>query len=100
MSKLFMQTEFQIRDEKGTIFNTVTEPAVVFDKACGTVLKIGQYENMDAYFSMMYTKYSTMGFQDEANDLALLALPKDQEIIDKVFQNTGFILRYLENNKI
>lgn len=83
---------FDIRDESGHVFNQTNKPTVVFDKSCGTLLKIGDYADMLNYFNVTQAAYRRMGFHDIADDVTLLELPRDQEIIDKVFQNTGYLL--------
>lgn len=88
---------FDIRDEKGEVFNTVTHPAVVFDKQCGTLQKIGEYADMETYFNVTQAAYRKAGFPDVADDVTLMDLPRDQDIIDKVFQNTGYLLTLYKN---
>lgn len=83
---------FEIRDGQGKTFNTVTNPAVVFDKSTGTLLKIGEFSDMENYFTVSQAAYRNAGFIDMADDVTLMDLPRDQNVIDKVFQNTGYLL--------
>lgn len=83
----------EIRDEKGEVFNRVERPAVVMDRDCGTVLIIGEWETMETYFEDLQKKYRELGFDEAADDIVLVELPKEQEEVDKVFQNTGYMLR-------
>lgn len=92
--------KFEIRDEKGEIFNTVEEPAAVFDRETGTLHKIGNRENIMAHFNVMTQAYRAHGFHDMADDVTFMELPKDQEILDKVFQNSGYIKRLYEQSLI
>lgn len=80
-----------IQDDE-QVFNTVNHPAVVFDSSCGTLYKIGEYDVMYTYFKDTVEKYRTHGFHDMADDLVLMTLPQDQTLVDKVFNNTGYIL--------
>lgn len=92
--------KFQIRDEKGQIFNTVEEPAAVFDKESGTLHKIGDRENILSHFEVMTQAYRVHGFHDIADDITFMELPKNQEVIDKVFQNTGYIKRLYDKSYV
>lgn len=83
---------FEIRDEIGHTFNTVTNPAVIFDKSTGTLHKIGEFADILNHFDVMQAAYHNAGFAGIADDITLMELPRDQETIDKVFQNTGFVL--------
>lgn len=85
---------FLIRNEQGEIYNMVNEPAVVVDLAVNVVLKIGEYEDMQNYFNTMCKKYIDAGFSKMAHDLAVMHIPKDQEEIDKIFLNSGYIEKY------
>ena len=87
--------EFLIRSENGEIINKVKNPGAVIDFKLGVLLKIGEYESMEEYYNIMREKYLAANFIDEANSLAYMELPKNQEEIDKIFQNTGYIEKYL-----
>lgn len=85
---------FLIRNEQGEIYNKVSEPAVVVDLAVNTVLKIGEYSDMEDYFNFIVDRYNTAGFPEMAHDLAVMNIPKDQEEIDRIFLNSGYIEKY------
>lgn len=80
-----------IRNELGNIFNRVNNPAAVFDKETGTLYKIGEYEIMKQYYQTAIEAYDGAGFKEVSQDLCLMELPREQETIDKVFQNTGYV---------
>lgn len=82
--------KFEIRDEK-VVHNTVENPAAVFDRESGTLHKIGERENMLAYFNDTHDKYRDNGLHHDAENLTYMELPEEQEEIDKVFQITGYI---------
>lgn len=86
-----------IQDESGEIYNKTNNPAVVFDKESGVYHKIGGYNSMKSYYEVARTAYEANGFQEMADNLILLELPKDQEIVDKVFQITGFLKTFYES---
>lgn len=90
--------DIQIRDEKGIVYNRITNPGVVFTKSCGTLHKVCEREAALAYFNLSYDAYASAGFQDMANDLCYMELPRDQALIDDVFQITGYIKRLYEQS--
>ncbi|MCR6108646.1 hypothetical protein HXA34_20335 [Salipaludibacillus agaradhaerens] len=87
---------FEIRDEKGEVYNRVENPAAVFDAESGTLHKIGEADKMQRAFNAMTETYREAGLHGMADDLHYMELPKDQEEIDKVFQNADYIKRLYE----
>lgn len=87
---------FKIQDEKGKVFNKVENPAVVYDRKTFTMIKIGERETMLEYHQFVEQTYRNAGFIEQAEDTTFMDLPPDQEIIDKVFQNTGYIEQLLK----
>lgn len=81
---------FLIRAE-GNVYNKVKEPYAVFDKSLGVLHKIGEREEMEKYFELVQDRYRTHGFFNQADDIGLMELPKNQVEIDKVFGITGYI---------
>lgn len=81
---------FLIRDNT-QVFNEVSEPGAIMDVKTGTLLKIGEYEVMEEYWEFMRKQYINNGFRDMADDIMLVQLPKNQEIIDKVFNISDYI---------
>lgn len=86
-----------IRDGKGEIYNKVKEPAVVFDNESGTIYKIGEYKVMKTYHQDVVKTYDNAGFKEMGDSLCLLELPRKQELIDKIFQNTGYLKIYYKS---
>lgn len=85
-----------IRDGYGTVFNEVENPAVVFNKDSGVYYKVGEYELLKVFHEDVVNGYNEQGFVGMANSLTLLELPKDQEVVDKIFQNSGYVKLYYE----
>ncbi|MGX1266637.1 hypothetical protein RKD55_004581 [Rossellomorea marisflavi] len=83
--------KYLIRDGKGTVYNTVENPAAVFDQDSGTLHRICEHEAAIEYFNQRNDRYRAHGHHDIADDLTYMELPKDQKEIDKVFQITGYI---------
>lgn len=88
------QVQVQIRNEKGEVFNTVNQPAVLFDKSCGTMHKIGEYDTLLPYFDQIQAAYRNAGFPEMAEHMTLLELPHDQELIDRIFQSVDYVGRW------
>jgi hypothetical protein len=82
---------YQIRDEKGRVFNEVLVPTAVYDSRDSVLLKIGEKEDMESFFEEVQNRYRAFGFQQEADDICLMELPKEQAEIDKVFQICDYI---------
>ncbi|PAE87815.1 hypothetical protein [Shouchella clausii] len=88
---------FQIRSGN-TIYNTVENPAAVFDRESGTLHRIGEREVMRKYLDESVEIYKKNGFHDIADDLVYMELPRDQGEIDRVFQITGYIKKLYSMN--
>ena len=86
-----MKMKFEIKDGLGQVFNTVENPAALFDKATGTLHKIGERDVIIEHFNRMSEVYRVNELHDLADDLIYMELPREQEEIDKVFQITGYI---------
>lgn len=83
---------FLLRDNK-KVYREVEEPYAVFHKELGTLLKIGEKEEMHSYFENITSRYRAFGFHQEADEITLMELPKEQEEIDKVFGIVDYVGR-------
>ena len=81
---------FLLRDHN-KIYREVEEPYAVFHKECGTLFRIGEKEEMEDVLEHMTSRYRMFGFHEEAEQVTLMELPKDQEEIDKVFGIVDYI---------
>lgn len=90
---------YKIRDEKKT-HNEVSRPTAVYsyDERGGVLLKIGEYDVMSDYFDDTVDRYRSFGYNEIADQIYLMELPKDQEVIDKVFQITNYIGKLHEDS--
>lgn len=88
--------KYEIRDEKGIVYNRVENPAAVFDRESGTLHKVCEREAAIAYFNMATEKYRAHGHHDIADDVTYMELPKNQQEIDRVFQITGYVKKLYE----
>ena len=91
------QQTYLIRNAYGEVYNEVLEPTVVLDIDTGTLHKIGEYDDVESYYNELIEAYNSHGYFDQANSIALFSLPKDQEIIDNVYNNTGYVLTVYKN---
>lgn len=82
---------YLIRDVAGKVYNKVKNPAAVYDSRDSVLLKIGERESMEEYFNTIQNQYRFYGFNDMADDISFMELPKNQETIDKVFQICDYI---------
>jgi len=82
------------------IYNKVNKPAAVFDLDTGTLYKIGESEDIFAYYEEVQHVYEESCLFDMADNLIFIELPKDQDLIDKIFQNSGFIKKWYQKNFI
>lgn len=82
---------FLIQDGQGKVFNRVQNPTAVYDAKDSVLLKIGEWGNMYDYFEKVQERYRFYGYSGVAKDIRIMELPKDQEVIDKVFQICDYI---------
>lgn len=80
-----------IRDGSGMVINEVENPAIVFDKNSSVLLFIGEYELMKGKFEFHQKSYREGGFPEMADAVTLMEVPLDQELVDKLFQNSGYV---------
>jgi len=73
------------------VFNEVQNPYAIFNKSRGSLIRIGEKQVMEDYFEEVQKRYRSIGFHQEADDVGLMELPKDQDEIDKVFQIVDYI---------
>lgn len=85
------EEKYLVRDAKGNIFNELINPAVVFDKDLGVLLKIGEFDVMLEYYKETVNLYNNAKIGHAAESIALMNLPKNQDEIDKAFQISGYI---------
>lgn len=89
----------EIRNTQGEVFNRVNRPTVVFDSETFTWHKIGELEDMIEYLHESRDAYSKAGLRAMAKSLKLLELPQDQELVDNVFNITGYIRVVFEKSQ-
>lgn len=92
------KTTFLIRDEKGMVYKEVAEPTAVFDMDTGTLLQLGDYEEMKDYFTFTQDTYRKAGYHNMADSIFLMELPKKQEIVDMVLHSSGYVKTLYEQS--
>lgn len=85
--------QFLIRDSLGNVFNKVNDPAVIVDN--NILIKIGEYNDMLEYLEVMKEKYYKGGYIEFADNLSVIKVPKNQQEIDKIFNNSNYIDKYI-----
>lgn len=83
-----------------SVYNELTEPAILFDNKTFVLHKIHEKNVIAQLFQEWSDAYQKAGFPQMANSLAWMEIPKHQELIDKIFNNTGYIEIFLNENKI
>ena len=78
------------------IYNEIKEPAVICDRELGVLITIGEKEQIEKYYEDIQIQYRNNHLDAVADDIVMLELPKDQAEIDKVFQISGYIKKYLK----
>jgi hypothetical protein len=53
---------------------------------------------MKDYYDQVISSYVAVGDKKLAEDYCLVDLPKDQKIIDKIFQTTGYLDKFIKEN--
>jgi hypothetical protein len=53
---------------------------------------------MKDYYDQVISSYAAVGDKKLAEDYCLVDLPKDQKIIDKIFQTTGYLDKFIKEN--
>lgn len=86
-----MEKLFLLRDDQGRVYNEVARPAVLFDTKFSILLKIGEFEDMITELSQLNISYRNAGLTNNAEKLAVMDLPHDQNEIDKVMTFTGYV---------
>lgn len=78
----------QIRSET-KVYSSTEKPAVLYDQRACVMMKMGDIEMIQDAYRYMRESYLVHGYEEMANDLAILELPLNQELVDELFQSTG-----------
>lgn len=78
------------------IIRKLENPAIIYDLKSGLV-KIGEIKEVQETFTSLVDRYKLNGFSELADDLRYLELPHDEELIDKIFNISGYILTVHKN---
>lgn len=88
-----------IRDDKGVVIGDVNEPFAVFNKETGELFKIGSFEHVYPFYDTLTTAYFFNEQYDKVQTIEMMSLPKDQDIINDICKNKGFIKELYNQNK-
>lgn len=101
-----------------TTFNVVDTPGVVFDSSTNIYYRIGEFNNLKVYYTQRQLNIKQIintleerqkadclpsreswinEYKNMLKHLALLELPKDQKLIDKIFNNSGYLDTYIRS---
>lgn len=87
-------------------------PAIVCDTDEYVVMKIGEYEDMQEFYKVARKALSSVNYKELNNKLKLMRLPNlnkplersielielplNQEVVDNIFYNSGYLRNYLD----
>jgi hypothetical protein len=74
------------------VYREVKKPAAVYDFESG-LLKIGEEDEMKKYYEVIVKSYEFLDMPQFAATIRFIRLPDDQQLIDKIFNISGFICR-------
>lgn len=84
----------------GQVYNTIKdEVAICYDKDGYILLKIGELNDILGYFEQSredYLKLETDIGSHMARNIAVITIPKNQELVDRIFSTTGYIEIYIK----
>lgn len=81
--------QVQIRDSSGNVFNTLEHPVEVVDDIDGELVlfKIGEPSEMLVYYDILREAIPSA-------NIKMVEIPRNQEMIDMLFNNTGYINKF------
>lgn len=82
---------FLIRNINSDEVTEVAEPMVVFDTHTGEIFTIGSFEQTYPFYDTMMTAHLVNNNYEKSQHIHLMSLPKDQSLIDKIYEQKGFI---------
>lgn len=83
------------RDASTVYMRKVKRPTFLYDKSAGIWLKYGEYEDVLKVMENWKQKYISTGFREVAEDLALVEVPTNQTLIDRLFQRSGEFTQFI-----
>ncbi|MNV55395.1 hypothetical protein D3C71_1476250 [compost metagenome] len=102
---------FKIKEMYGSIFCTdsssgdilyeLTHPAVLFmgdlfdPNMMITIVRLGNKEDVDSFYVKRVEKATAAGLESMLEEYFMADLPLDAEILDKIYNNTGFLKKFL-----
>ncbi len=85
-----------LKNIKGQVLvDDLENPACFFDKETFTLMKIGERELVKELYNYHRAAYLKGGYNKQADSLVMVDLPKDQDIIDKVFNISGYCKNFV-----
>lgn len=82
----------------GVVFTEgVKRPTFIYDKMMYHRVRYGDYEQILKIYNETRETYIKAGFPDMADDLGMIEVPADQELVDNLFQSTGFFNNFIKD---
>jgi hypothetical protein len=77
------------RDESRVFLTRIKRPTFMYDKSSGIRHKYGEFEQVENIYKLWRKGYIDSGFNEIADDLAIVEVEPKQELIDELFQSSG-----------
>lgn len=90
----------EIRSNPDKVFQVVEHPAIVYDADTFVVIKIGDAVNIKAYYDNTIKALNSMkstAAESFVDSLRYTELPANQELIDNIFNITGYLQRFINS---
>lgn len=79
-------------ESSGEILYEITEPAVLFSATpTPVVLKLGNKDKLESIYSKRLSDARAAGCEDLVADYVLADLPKDVDVLNRVYNNSGYL---------
>ena len=97
----------ELRDANGKVYNTIENPAIVYDSDVYTLIKIGEAREVKAYYNRVMACMKSQSSKVDGmpdmkhlvNSLVYMEIPRNQELLDKLMNITGFLRQFVETMK-
>lgn len=90
----------EIRDGQGKLYRTIQNPAIVYDSDTYTLFKIGEANEVKDYYDKMLSELYTDGGRtamEFVDSVKYMELPENQGLVDKIFNITGYLQKFIES---
>lgn len=87
-----------VRNKGGRASHVIGRPAAVFNHKTGVLIKLGEREVLQAFSKVARSSYVVPGYADHPDDITYMELPLDEDIVNRVYHDPGFIKELYEQS--